>query len=142
MSNYKVNDKELTINLASFATALELKNAVIRAITERKLSASSTILDSLNSQTELTPEMLDSILQAVLAVASSTEVERLLMECAKLAFIGTDKINADYFEKAEHRKDYYPIMFHLLKENLEPFFAGAFSLFPNLEKAKTANSQK
>jgi hypothetical protein len=144
MGKYNLNGRELVVNPSPFGLALELKNAVIKALTERKLSVGGTVLDALDGKKELNPEMLDGFLQAILAVAGNGEVERLLMECAKRAYIGADKdkIDADYFEEIENRRDYYPIMFHLLKENLEPFFAGAASLFPSLEKAATTSGQK
>ncbi|GBR74825.1 hypothetical protein NO1_1933 [Candidatus Termititenax aidoneus] len=144
MGKYDLNGRELVITPSPFGLVLELKNAVIKALTERKLSAGSTVLDALNGKTELSPEMLDGFLQAILAVAGNSEVERLLMECAKRAYIGInkDKIDADYFDEVNNRRDYYPIMFNVLKENLEPFFAGAASLFPSLEKAATTNDQK
>jgi hypothetical protein len=144
MSEYKVNGKVLTVTPASFAQAIELKNAVLRALTGQKLSVGDSVIGAFQSGKEVTGEMLDGLLQAVLSIAGNTEVEKLLMKCAEKAVIGEmkEKVNADYFEVETNRPDYFPVLFYLLKENLEPFFSSVFSLLPGLEKAKTAKSQK
>jgi hypothetical protein len=141
MGKYEVNGKELNITPASFAEVMELKSAVLRAVSAQKPSVGENILDVLNTKTELTGEMLDSILQAALSVAADKEVERLLMACARRATIGGIKPDAEYFEDANNRADYYPAMFYVLKENLAPFFGGVFSLLKNREKTPTKNQK-
>ena len=151
MGDYTVNDKKLTVTPSDFKTCVALKNAVIKALNQRKLSIGDDALDAVAAfrdgdayKANVPGDLLGTMLNSVLSVAGSTEVEDLLMECAKKAVIGAmnEKIDLEYFERPVNRADYIPVMYYLLMENVGPFFKGAFSMFPALEKASTISGQK
>lgn len=45
------------------------------------------------------------------------------------ALLGTEKIDRDFFEAAEHRELYYPIMYEVITVNVGPFLKGLASKF-------------
>jgi hypothetical protein len=146
MGDYKVNGKKLLITPADFKTCIDLKNAVIRAVNKGQLSIGEEELKSLSAgdRGEVSGDTLGTLLKSILSIAGSSEVDRLLFECAKKAVIGemNEKIDEEYFERAVNRPDYYPVMYYLLKENIGPFFAGAFSMFPALVSATNGKGRQ
>lgn len=113
-----INGSELKITPASFAEAMALQKAIGRALKGTKLELPENATD------EIKPEMLTGIIDAVLGVACSDEVESCLFECAKRCLVGTEKIDRDFFEKPENRQHYFPIMVEIIKTNIGPFFKG------------------
>jgi len=151
MGEYFVNSKKLIVTPSDFKTCVALKNAVIKALNQRKLNIGDDAFDFATSvqsgdisKANVSGDMLGTMINSVLAVAGSTEVEDLLMECAKKAVIGAmqEKIDQDYFERPVNREDYILVMYYLLMENIGPFFKGAFSMFPALGKTSTGSGQK
>ena len=145
MGDYKVNGKNLAVTPSDFKTCVALKNAVIKALNQRKLDIGEEALDAAAELRagNVSGDLLGTMLTSVLSVAGSTEVETLLMECAKKAVIGAmnEKIDLEYFERPVNREDYIPVMYYLLQENIGPFFKGAFSMFPALGKTSTTSGQ-
>jgi len=151
MGEYTINGKKLTITPSDFRTCVALKNAVIKALNKQKLSIGDDVLDTAMalqggdiSKANVSGDLLGTLLNTILSVAGSTEVEELLMECAKKAVIGVmqEKIDLDYFEREVNREDYIPVMYYLLIENVGPFFKGASSMLPALEKISIGSGQK
>lgn len=130
----KFDKNKLEITPAPFADALELKRSIGEALNKKKLEISglNVDLDKL-VETEVTGDLLGSLLQPVLSLVNSREVERDLMLCAKRALYDKNKIDADFFEPVETRELYFPIMLEIAKVNIGPFFAGLFS---GLKEAK------
>lgn len=113
-----INGTELRITPASFQEAMALQKAIGRAL-------KGTELDLPESMTaEIKAEMFSGIIDAVLGVATSDDVEKCLFECAARCLLGTEKIDRDFFEKAENRQYYFPIMVEIIKANVGPFFKG------------------
>lgn len=123
----KIEGKTLNITPASFEEARRLAKAVERAIKGNKVDIPSSMDD------ELTPEMLGGMIDAVLSVDLSDEVESALFECAKRASLGDEeRITPEFFEPVERRKHFYPIMWEVLQANLAPFFGDAFTRLQDL----------
>jgi hypothetical protein len=121
-----INGAELKITLGSFAEAMALQKAIGRALRGMKIDLPD------NAKADLSPDSIGDILGAVLNVATSDEVETALFACAGRCLIGQDKVDKDYFEKAENRQNYYPIMIEIIKANCGPFIKGLGSSFGGL----------
>jgi|WetSurMetagenome_2_1015567.scaffolds.fasta_scaffold26451_2 hypothetical protein len=117
------NGKELTITLASFQEANTLFKSICRAIKVNQID----IPDSVKK--DLSALQLAGILDIILSVASDDEIETALFACAKRCAVGTnlEHIDVEYFEKAENRCEYLPIMIEVAKANLSPFMSGITS---------------
>lgn len=113
-----IKGNELKITPASFAEAMALQKAIGRALKGTKLELPEDI------KAELTTDMLSGIIDAVLGVATSDDVETCLFECAKRCIVGTDKIDREFFEDPENRQFFYPVMVEIIKTNVGPFFKG------------------
>lgn len=123
----KIEGKELKITPASFEEARRLAKAVERAVKGNKIDLPSDIDE------ELSPEMLGGLIDAILSVDLSDEVEEALFECAKRASLGDEeRITKDFFEPVERRKHFYPVMWEVLQANLAPFFGEAFTKLQGL----------
>lgn len=116
----------LKITLGSFAEAMALQKAIGRALRGMKIELPDSV------KTDLSADSIGDILGAVLNVATSDEVESALFTCAGRCLIGNDKVDKDYFEKAENRQNYYPIMIEIIKANCGPFIKGLGSSFGGL----------
>lgn len=134
----KFEKRKLEITPAPFADALELKRSIGEALNKKKLEISglNVDLDKL-TETEITPDLLGSLLQPVLSLVNSREVERDLMLCAKRALYDNNKIDADFFEDVNNRALYFPIMLEIAKVNIGPFFQGLFSGLKEAKKKAT-----
>ncbi len=123
----QITGQELKITQSSFADAKALEKAIGRAL---KGNGSISLPGSLED--EATPDTMSTIIDAVLSVAISDEVERALFKCAERALVGTEKVDQDFFEKAENREHFYPIMIEIIKVNVAPFFKNLLSQFGDL----------
>lgn len=122
----QLNGKELRITPASFSDASALQKAIGRALKGSRFDLSSL---PGSSKEELPPGFLESAIGMILNVAVSDEVEEALFKCSERALLGTDVINRDFFEAAEHRELYYPIMYEVIAVNVGPFLRGLASKF-------------
>lgn len=119
----KIGNKELRITPASFDDAMALQKAVGRSLKGSKIEIPGSLDD------EVTSDLLSDIVNMVLSVAVDDEVEAALFTCCERALIGEEKIDRDYFEDADNRQYFYPIMIEILKVNLAPFFKNLLSSF-------------
>lgn len=133
----------LKITLGSFSEAMALQKAIGRALRGQKLDlqgASSDIIkrkedgsiDVASVDLSEVGGIATTIMNLVLGAACSDEVENCLFACAGRCLIGQDKVDRDYFEKAENRANYYPIMIEIIKANCGPFLKGLGSSFGGL----------
>lgn len=63
----------------------------------------------------------------ICAILSSQVVIEAAKVCFKRCTYNGLKIDSQTFEKREHRSDFLPVVFHVLKENISPFFENLFS---------------
>jgi hypothetical protein len=63
----------------------------------------------------------------ICAILSSQIVIEAAKVCFKRCTYNGLKIDSQTFEKREHRSDFLPVVFHVLKENISPFFENLFS---------------
>lgn len=122
----QINGEELRITPASFAEAVALQRAVGAAIKGSNISLpeDANIGDaSIN---------ISEIMDLVISVGISPEVEEAVFVCAKRALLGTKKIDREFFETVENREHYYPIMLEVARVNLSPFFKNLASMFTGL----------
>lgn len=112
----------LTITLGSFkeATALQraLANALKGSVSDIKIPKS--VKDDVD---------IGGFLDSLFSVISDQEVENALFACASRSAFNGKKVDRDFFEEAENREHYYPIMLEVAKANLGPFFKGVLSKF-------------
>jgi len=129
----QINGKELKITLSSFSDARALEKSIERALkgTRFEIPSITTGADG-KIDMEKTDVDLPGIIDMVLGVATSDEVENALFVCAQRALVGTDKVDRDFFEKAENREHFYPIMVEIIKVNVGPFFKALGSKFGDL----------
>ena len=122
----QINGEELLITLGSFQEGMSLFKAVARALKGNKIDLPE------NVTADVTGNQIGSILDLILSVISDDEIESCLFECAKRCVIGKgrDKIDREYFDKAENRPKYIPVMLEVAKANLSPFTQGLTSNLP------------
>lgn len=111
-----VAGKELRVTPAPFADALALQKAVGRALRGNKIDLPE------NLTADLSGGQISGIIDAILSVIVSDDVEECLFRCAQRALLGEQKIDRDFFERVENREHYYPIMYAIAEANLGPFF--------------------
>lgn len=63
----------------------------------------------------------------ICAILSSKEIIDAAKICFKRATYNGLKIDSQTFEKREYRADFLPAVFHILRENISPFFENLFS---------------
>ena len=126
----QLNGMELKITPASFSDAMALQKAIGRALKGTKFTMPTMVKDA-KGDIDLGKSDIDlvGVIDLVLGVAVSDEVQACLFACSARALLGQDKIDADFFEKVEHRELYYPIMVEIIKVNVGPFFKGLASKF-------------
>lgn len=122
---------ELNITVAPFATAHGLLKAILKAV--KGMSVSNDILGADMSLDGIrnSPALFTQIVEKVLAIAVSPEVEACLFECFFRATWNGERITRELFddpklgEKA--REDYYMICLKVIEANCKPFFKQTFS---------------
>lgn len=116
----------IKINVASFANAIALKNAIAREI---KLGGIN--VDALKGKNVAEIAKLDvaPFINIIAAIDSSKEVNEAIMACLERSTYNSEKITPDTFDEVSAREDYYPIVAECLKVNLAPFLKGLASYF-------------
>lgn len=124
-----IDNKELLITPASFKDANYLKKMLCIALKQGGFNFDLSNLNNIENNIE---QLLPGLLNIVLSVATSDEVEAALFKCAEKALFDKQKIDIDFFENIDNRQYYYPIMIELIKVNIAPFFKSLNSLLQNL----------
>lgn len=141
----KISGVDIHIESASFADAMALQKALGRAIKGQKLDLGGISGDVIKKDAlgniDLASVDLSgaggiatTIFNLLLGPACSDEVEQAAMTCAKKCYTepGKEKIDAEFFEKADNRALYYPVMIEVIKANCGPFIKGLVSSFGDL----------
>lgn len=115
------NEAQVVINLASFANAVKLKDAIEYEVSQTDFKVS---FDDINKDAELN---LGKIIQIAMKVDSSKVVSNALFDCLIKCTYNGSKITVATFEDEKARFDYYEIAISCVKENLLPFAGGLLS---------------
>ncbi len=128
-----INGKELKITISSFRDARDLEKAIERALKGTRFEIPS-IARSADGKIDLEHTDVDfsGMVDMVLGVSTSDEVEDCLFKCAERAMVGQEKVDRDFFERVENREHFYPIMVEIIKVNVGPFFKALASKFGGL----------
>lgn len=132
---------EIKINPAPFADAMALKNAILKSVSKSGINLDRLDVNKIDMNMEISSDVLNSLISAVLNVDSSDEVNRCVFKCLERCSYNSEKITLETFEDESARGDYYQIVFEVIRENINPFFKGAVSMLkqkfqtiPNIPK--------
>jgi hypothetical protein len=133
----KIDGQELLITPASLTKAFALQKALADALRADGINIDIGTLDFNTedpTKSEVGEKTVGSLIENVLAVATSPVVLETLFACCETATFGKNrtKIDAEFFEEVENRQYFYPIMVEVLKVNLGPFFKKIGSLLGGL----------
>lgn len=122
-----IKGQELKITPSSLSDAFALQKALAKSLKETSSEVSIDGVESLENSVE---KLLPMLLNGLMTVVISDDVESALFKCAEKALLGKEKINRDFFEDLENRGYYFQIMFEIIKVNVGPFFKNLSSLLP------------
>lgn len=140
----KIDGKELKITESSLSEAMALEKAIAASLKNRNINLdgiSSDIvkmgkdgkIDRSSLDLSKASGIISTIIQSVLTVACSDEIENCLFTCAERAVFNGSKVDRDFFENTENRQYYYPIMSEVIAVNVGPFLKGAILLLKTLK---------
>lgn len=124
----------VVINPAKLKVATALKNAIFREIGKSGIKLPP---DKIDLKTEITGELVETIVQPILLLDSSPEVEKAIFDCLIFCTYDHEKITYDTFEDIEARADYYEVVIECIKDNLMPFFKNLVSKLKTLQPKST-----
>lgn len=122
---------KLNITVAPFAQAHALLKAILKAV--KGMSVSNDVLGADMSLEGIrnSPALFTQIVEKVLAIAVSPEVEDRLFECFARATWNGERITRELFDDPklgdQAREDYYTICLKVIEANCKPFFKQTFS---------------
>lgn len=142
MATYKIEGKDLIVTPASLAEAFRLQKAVSDALRKNGIDLSGVDMEG-EKGPEIKEDKIGGIVELILSVATSPDVQASLFQCSERAVFGPEKtkVDFDFFEDVNNRPYYYPIMAYVIKENIGPFFKRLGSLF-GMFQSLTENIQK
>ncbi|GHU29301.1 hypothetical protein FACS1894152_7630 [Bacilli bacterium] len=73
---------------------------------------------------EMAREFVKPLLESLVDVLGDSELDEVLLKCAGVCLLNDERITKDLFEWAPNRKDYYPLMYNVLLENVKVFLQG------------------
>lgn len=110
--------RTLVLNLVPFAVGMKLFKTIAN-----ELKSADIDLASLKMK-DIADADVNGIKNAVLQLAGSDALQGVIFECFARSTIDGARIVPDSFEALEHRADYFPAAWEVMKFNLTPFFAG------------------
>lgn len=111
---------ELTLNIASWDEADALQQAVIRELiaVQFDMDLKNLFGDDVSSKD------INTIKNAVFQIAQSKAVRAALAPCLERCLYNGQKLTLkDTFNSPSARRDFYPVVWEVMKLNLAPFFA-------------------
>lgn len=132
---------KIQITVAPFADAHALLKAIMRSV--KGMDFPQSILDTDMSLAGAmgNPQLLSKIIDKILSIAVSDEVEQALFKCMERATYNGLKIDRRLFDDPNVteslREDYYSICFKVIEANCKPFFKKTFSELSALTQAPT-----
>lgn len=111
--------RTLKITMAPFKESKELYQAVLEEMRALKL----------DPKAEVDANFFKDLFCVGMA---SKKIEAAVWVCIKRATIDDLKIDDESFEKAEHRDDYFTVLFEVAKENVQPFTKSLYAQYSNV----------
>lgn len=108
--------KKLRLSLASFSLGKEL----YQSFSEELLKLDVKFDDEMD---------INFLKNLILTFLSSKKIENCLWRCAEKCLYENMKVTQDLFENEEARQDYFEIMFHVAKRNLDPFVKALYAKY-------------
>lgn len=123
---------KLGVGPCPFGDAHRLVKAIMGSLKGADLPAEVAGVDTDDLGAALkSPALLSTLMDRILTVATSDDVERAVMACMERCTYDGEKITRDLFDDPEVtekiREDYYRICMEVVKANCAPFFRKAFS---------------
>lgn len=121
-------NKNLTIKVAGFQDAINLKKAVAKCLLD------AGVVKNLELQGLEFVTLIDKIAELLFSAEMSDDFNKAVFECLKYCYIEENgvknKITPQLFdEKPELREDYYEIVSKCVEVNLAPFFKSLVTEF-------------
>lgn len=109
----------LKIQLATFAEAMVLNQAMLEEVRGLKIDAT----------TEIDVNLYKDLFCVGL---SSKKIESALWTCMKSCLYGDFRISKDTFEPEAARDDYFTVCFEVAKENIRPFAKSLYAQYGHI----------
>ena len=129
---------KLTVNIVDFELAERLQDAFLSALHQKGINLDIDLgnisgkdiknVDDLKSLAAENSAFISVIIEKVIQIIINKELKTILYETMLRSLYNGQKITKETFEPVESRKDYYHVCFHVLLENLSPFFVNLGSL--------------
>lgn len=137
----------LSVTMSPYVSASALTKAILKCLRGLELTPDMVAVDlaSLGQK----PELLSQLLDKLLAVTTSDDVETAIFDCATRASYtvpgidGSARVNRELFDDPKvgdkAREDHYAIFLHVVEVNCKPFFKQAFSKLATPRKTPAAS---
>lgn len=137
----------LSVTISPYLSAAALTKAILKCLRGLNLTQDMVTVDlaSLGQK----PELLSQLLDKLLAVTTSDDVENAIFDCAARATYtvpgneGAARVTRDLFDDPKlgdkAREDHYAIFLHVVEVNCKPFFKQAFSKLTTPQKTPAAS---
>lgn len=137
------SNAKVCITISDYSTSFDLMKAVLRAVRQGGLSSKMPGGDDMADLADFTKKDLKEIgglLDAVVDVITSKEVEDLIFKCMERCTYDDEKITRATFEKEERRGDFLYVAFEVLKANVNPFMSHLTSGLKGIFQQKKSDS--
>lgn len=122
---------KLQITVAPFADSHALLKAILRSVRGAQFSTGIMDTDMSMEGIKNSPEALSQIIDKVLSIATSDEVDAALRKCFERVIYQGVKLTISIFDdpnfSEDIRVDYYTICMKVIEANCKPFFKETFS---------------
>ncbi len=138
MEKIKLNSgAKLDITIADFATGLELFQALQRNIETRGIKLDK--LDLGSDLSNIIASNADTIIKTITGVFTSDDVLNVIWKCGRRCQYNGAIVEPELFEDVKARKDFFPVVYHIGKENVSPFLPeAALKLFAQTQGENTS----
>jgi len=133
---------KLIVNIVDFELAEQLHDAFLSALHQKginlDLELGNISAQGINSVEDLknvaseNSALVSFIIEKVIQIIIDKNLKTILYQCMERSLYNGQKIVKEVFQPVESRKDYYHVCFHVLLENLAPFFANLGSLLSGI----------
>lgn len=132
----------ITINEAPFEDSINLKNSIMKELSNSGFNLDVESLKGIDFNSDIDSKVFSKIINAVLAIDSSSVVFENIFKCLERCKYNSEKITKTTFEDTQARENYYEIIAACIKVNLLPFFKGLVLMFGQFSKKEKSESQK